>query len=115
LFCFSSELRLKSKEDFQNLRSGSLRISTESIIIYYKKNIHQHARVGLSVSRKVSNAVVRNKLKRIARDVFRLSDFRNKSIDCLIVFKSNFQFKPGWNISLRNELLKSFSTMSFHN
>ncbi len=48
-------------------------------------NACSHARLGLAVSRKYGNAVLRNRLKRCLRSAFRQHDIRHKSIDILAI------------------------------
>jgi ribonuclease P protein component len=79
--------RLISKDDFQYLRSGSRRLSSFFTTIYYKSSKNQGAqsRLGISVSKKNGNAVLRNRLKRITREFFRQSKLKNDGKDVLVV------------------------------
>ena len=47
------------------------RTSTPNLVVCHRSNGLQHARFGLTVSRKVGNAVVRNRVKRWLRDAIR--------------------------------------------
>lgn len=84
---FSKESRLLNSQDFNYLRQGALVLNTPFLRFYYKKSPFDGptSRLGLSVSRKVGNAVQRNIVKRTLRECFRLSDIREGSQDILIV------------------------------
>ncbi len=86
-FCqqFTREHRLHRKADIQRtLRSGRKRVFPE-LVLYSLDNGLGHARLGLSVSRKVGNAVQRNRIKRRLREAFRASPLRSSSFDILAV------------------------------
>ena len=69
---FPKTSRLLSKSDFSNLKSGSRRFKSLAFIVYYKPNDLAQSRLGISVSKKVGKAVVRNRYKRLCRESFRL-------------------------------------------
>ncbi|MEM9422986.1 MAG: ribonuclease P protein component [Pseudomonadota bacterium] len=58
--------RLKKRVDFLRLRRGR-RISTPSFLIQYAPNSTDKVRVGFTVTKKLGNAVVRNRIKRRLR------------------------------------------------
>jgi ribonuclease P protein component len=63
--------RLLRSGDFdRTLRSGR-RISTDYLALFVSDNGLGRPRVGLAVSRKLGNAVVRNKIKRRLRELLR--------------------------------------------
>lgn len=84
---FPKESRLLNSQDFNYLRQGALVLNTPFLRFYYKKTRLdcENSRLGLSVSRKVGNAVQRNIVKRTLRECFRLSELRDISQDILIV------------------------------
>lgn len=66
-----SRFRMRSSLDFSAVYSTRLSLRTKDLIVCVRRNGLGHPRLGLSVSVKVGNAVVRNRVKRILRDVFR--------------------------------------------
>ena len=70
---FPQSLRLKTPAEFQAVYDRKRSVSDLLLVIYAKENELPHARVGLSVSKKVGNAVARNRCKRLFREAFRLS------------------------------------------
>jgi ribonuclease P protein component len=69
---FPDAVRMKSPEDFQRVYDRKKSVSDAILVIYAAANQLSHPRVGLSVSKKVGNAVIRNRHKRLFREAFRL-------------------------------------------
>ena len=83
---FSKSSRLLKKEDFLGLRCNALKVCETFLWAYVKKRKNgQGSRIGMSVSKKVGNAVHRNFLKRIIRETFRTSLHEINNRDILIV------------------------------
>ena len=99
---FPKTNRLLSKNDFQNLRAESHFCSYGCLMAFYKKNnLSANTRVGFAVSKKVGNAVIRNKIKRIFRETFRQSNLKNNSKDVLVTFNMR-RLKSGKNLNINN-------------
>ena len=60
------EYRIKKNEEFQKIIRQKKSIVHSKFVIYFRKN-DEHLRIGISVSKKLGNAVVRNKIKRQIR------------------------------------------------
>jgi ribonuclease P protein component len=69
---FRKEHRLRSTADFQRVYQRRCSAGDNLLVVYGDRNGLEHPRLGLSVSRKVGNAVVRNRWKRLLREAFRL-------------------------------------------
>ena len=69
---FSPTHRLKSPEDFKRVYDRKRSVSDAHLIVYACENALPHARIGVSVSKKVGGAIVRNRFKRLFREAFRL-------------------------------------------
>ncbi len=66
-----AERRLRHSSDFARVYRQRCAAGDAHLLIYGAKNGHPHARIGLSVSRKVGPSVCRNRWKRAIREAFR--------------------------------------------
>lgn len=67
LISMKKKYRIKKSEEFQTIIQHRKYITCSSLVLYYKKKEEEVSRIGISVGKKVGNAVVRNKLKRQLR------------------------------------------------
>src|SRR5262249_23643159 len=70
---FRKEEHLRRPEDFERVFQRRRSVSDDWLILYGRVNDLGFTRIGLSVSKKNGNAVVRNRFRRIYREAFRLS------------------------------------------
>lgn len=70
---FPQSRRMKTPADFDRCYKRKRSASNDVLIIYACENGLDHPRLGCSVSKKVGNAVVRNRYKRLFREAFRLA------------------------------------------
>ena len=65
---------LKKNHQFQFVYKNGRSYANKYLIMYVKENGFSKNRVGISVSKKVGNSVVRHRLTRLIRESYRLSE-----------------------------------------
>ena len=70
---FPQSRRMKTPAEFDRCYKRKRSASDDLLIVYACENGLDHPRLGCSVSKKVGNAVVRNRYKRLFREAFRLT------------------------------------------
>ena len=70
---FGPKWRVRSRRDFAAIHAAKVRREAGPLLVYAIPNTLGHLRIGLSVARRVGNAVARNRVKRRLREAFRLN------------------------------------------
>lgn len=104
---FPKVLRLLRRQDFRNTERRGTRRVTRHLVVIAKPNGFDFSRLGTTVSRKVGNAVVRNRWKRRLRELFRRNhaSFPAGFDFVVIVRKVTDEREPVFD-ELRDELLR---------
>ena len=77
---------LKKYEQFQFVYKNGKSYANKYLIMYVKKNGLEKNRIGISVSKKVGNSVVRHRVTRLVRESYRLHEsIFNSGLDIVIV------------------------------
>ncbi len=91
------QYRIKKNKEFQlAFREGKSFANRQLVIYYLEKPDQTHFRIGLSVGKKIGNAVVRNRIKRYLRQSFRELEANIKRPDDIVIIARNPTNKMGY-------------------
>lgn len=65
---------IKKNEDFKRVYQLGKSYANKYLVMYAKKNDLETGRLGISVSKKVGNSVVRHRITRLLRESYRLNE-----------------------------------------
>lgn len=85
---FGRDRRIRKRGDFLRVQSQGQRASTAHFTLLVALGVDGPSRLGIVVTKKVGNAVARNRVKRVCRECFRLwPDFVPGGIDLVVIAK----------------------------
>lgn len=77
---------LRKNNEFQQVYKRGTSLANRYLVMYVKDNGLEINRVGISVSKKVGNSVVRHRVKRLIRESYRLQEERfHRGLDVVII------------------------------
>jgi ribonuclease P protein component len=77
---------LKKNRDFQVVYKNGTSKANRYLVIYVRKNEYNQNRLGISVSKKVGNSVVRHRITRLIREIYRLNEKKFKrGLDLVVI------------------------------
>ncbi len=80
---------LKKNKDFQTVYKKGKSYANKYLVMYIVENNLDRNRIGISVSKKVGNSVIRHRLKRLIKESYRLNEsvFKN-GFDIVVVART---------------------------
>ena len=80
---------LKKNREFQEVYKQGKSYANKYLVMYVKKNGFEKNRIGISVSKKVGNSVVRHRITRLVRESYRLNEEKfTKGFDLAVVSRT---------------------------
>lgn len=98
--------KILKREEYLKIGAEGKKIRTSHFIVLYKEKSEGACRTGITASKRVGNAVYRNRVKRLIREFFRLN--------CELFYPADMVFIAGQNSGkltykeLRDELMLVF-------
>lgn len=83
---------VKSKKEFNTILKNNNKYKNQCFIVHYINNNLEYSRFGIAVSKKIGNAVVRNKFKRQIRNIVdnNINLFQNNR-DYIIIMRNDIK------------------------
>lgn len=77
---------LKTSRDFSLVYNEKRSYANKYLVMYIRENNMDSNRLGISVSKKVGNSVVRHRITRLIREIFRLNEnMFNSGLDIVVI------------------------------
>lgn len=85
---------LKKNRDFQIAYREGISYANKYLVMYIMENHSGHNRLGISVSKKVGNSIVRHRLTRLIRESYRLQeDYFKCGFDIVVIARAGAKGK----------------------
>ena len=107
---------IKENSDFQKIMKNGKWYTSECLTVYILENNVNSNRVGVAVGKKAGKSVVRNRIKRLIRESYRLNETTMKQgFDCIIVWRSSVDSKNAIFENIQKSLLKCLNKAELMN
>ena len=84
------EYRLLKNEEFKKVLDAKKSVASKEFVVYKRNNLLNHARIGISVSSKIGNSVVRHKIKRQISEMLKTFFDMKVNVDVVIIVRNKF-------------------------
>jgi ribonuclease P protein component len=71
-------IRLKKNKEFRYTYKRGRSLKGKYLVIYFCENGQENSKIGFSVSKKIGKAIIRNRIKRVLREICRIN--KNKIV-----------------------------------
>ena len=81
-------ISIKENSDFKRLYYRGKSVVKKRLVVYYRRNKEVYNRLGITVSPKIGCTVVRNRVRRLLKENYRVLQGLSESYDIVIVARS---------------------------
>lgn len=99
---------VKENKDFNRIINKEKAYKSNSYILYKERVDNNNYKFGISVGKKIGNAVTRNKLKRQIRSIISENNYQN-NFNCIIILRKAILDKSF--LEMKKELLEVFKKL----
>jgi ribonuclease P protein component len=103
---FPKSVRLRKRADFVDLLNSKHKFVVKGFLVVWQNNDCDNPRLGVTVSKKVGCSVVRNRIKRLIREVFRRHRLYIPAVDLNVIARREAVLMGFQSVEL--ELEKAF-------
>ena len=103
---FPKTARLRKRSEFLQLANAQSKTSVKGFLVVWRENNALSARMGVTVSKKIGCAVVRNRVKRFLREIFRHDRMLLPPVDVNIIARRESAVMDYSDV--RREITKAF-------
>ena len=90
---------LKKRNEFDFVFKNGKSYANRNLVMYMVKNSEKHSRIGISVSKKVGNSVVRHRMARLLRECFRLNEYKlDNQYDLVVIVRASAKDFNFWEM-----------------
>ena len=110
-FPWPKDYRLRKTSHYQYVQKKGAQWRSKHLIVLFVPGQQTNSRIGITVSKKVGNAVVRNRVKRKIREGIR-QEYTNLTNLCDIVIIAKKSAAIANTRTIQNEIVRSFQYIS---
>lgn len=82
--------RIRKNMEFKQVYKTGKSYGNRNLVLYISKNKLEHTRIGFTVTKKIGNAVVRNRVRRMMKEICRLNFHKIKpGYDLIFISKKS--------------------------